>query len=334
MKNSSRLLGIFIVAILALSWTAGDAAAQVAGKPVTIKYAQAFPIPDYLPLYVARDKEYFRQENLTVEILTLPTGDKQITALLAGSIEICSYTPDWIIRAIEKGEARIKIVMGGGALPVYSLVVPKEVTSYADLRGKRIAVSALKGSDVHFMRKMAAANGLREADYILIQAGSSADRAAALKAGSVSAALLIPPLDQKVIDEGYRRLDVSSNVVKQYEWITHTIRQDWANANRAALVAFMRAWIKGTRWVYDPRNKEETIRILAREMKLEDRYARKAYEMYFEAKTWGVDGKLDLAGLQAVVDAIAEQGDLAPPIPKADKYVDLSYWQEALKTLR
>jgi NitT/TauT family transport system substrate-binding protein len=287
---------------------------------------------------VAQEKGYFRQENLAVDLLSLP-GDKQVPALLAGSIEISAYTPDWIVRAVERSEPksdreRIKIVMGGSSLPVYSLVVPKDVASYTDLKGKRIAVSALKSSDVYVFRKMASAHGLREADYALIQAGGSADRAAALKAGSVSGALLIPPLDQKVIDEGYKRLDVSSNAVKQYEWINHAIREDWAKANRPALVAFIRAWIRATRWVYDPRNKDEATRLLAREMKLDDRYARQAYEMYFDARTWGVDGKLDLVGLQAVVDALFEQGDLTPPIPKAEKYVDASYWQEALRTLQ
>jgi ABC-type nitrate/sulfonate/bicarbonate transport system substrate-binding protein len=329
-------VSVLLSLLLPVREATGQGAPQ---SPATIRYAQPFPLGDCLPLYVAREKGLFRQENLNVDVLSLPTGDKQIPALLAGSIDISAYTPDWVVRAVERSDPktdreRIKVVGGASGMPVYSLVVGKDINGYADLKGKRIAISALKDNDVVLFRRMASANGLRDSDYILIQTGGSMDRAAALKAGSVAAALLIPPLDQRVIDEGYKRLDVSSNVVKQYEWVSHAVREDWAKANRPALVAFLRAWIRATRWIYDPQNKEEAIRILAREMKLEDRYARQAYEMYFDAKTWRVDGVVDLVGLQAVIDAIAEHGDLTPPIPRAEKYVDMSYWQEAMRTLR
>ena len=334
MKKAFGFYGMF--AILALLLGAGDASGQAAAKPVTIRYALPLPIAEYLPLYAGQEKGYFREENLAIDVLTLPTGDKLTLALIGGSVEIASYTPDWFIRAVEKGEAKIKLVMGGSNVPVYSLVVRNEVKNYADLKGKRIAVSTLKASDAYLVRRMLAANGLREADYILIQAGAGGERAAALKAGSVSATLMIPPFDQRLVDEGYRRLDVTSNVVTQYNWLSHAVREDWARANRPTLVAFMRGWIKATRWVYDSRNKEEAIRLLSRELKLEDRYARRVYEMYFESKTVTVakDGAMDVVGLQALINAMAEQGDLTPPIPRAEKYIDLSYWQEALRTLQ
>ena len=58
--------------------------------------------------------------------------------------------------------------------------------------------------------------------------------------------------------------------------------------------------------------------------------------MYFESKTETVakDGKIDFIGLQNLIDAIAEQGDIGPPVPKAAKYVDTTYLEEALKSLK
>lgn len=335
MERVVTLCKLFLGATMVLLWSAGIAHAQASAKPVTIRYALPLPEAEFLPLYAGRDKGYFQRESLDIDVYTLSTGDKMTVALIGGSVDIASYTPDPFMRAMEKA-APIKIFMGHSNVPVYSLVVRGDINSYADLKGKRIGVSTLKASDAYIARKMLAANGLQERDYVLIQAGSSGERAAALRAGSVSGTLIIPPFDQRVVDEGYKRLDVTSNVIERYTWLSHAVREDWARANRPVLLAFIRAWVRATRWVYDRANKGESIKLLAKELKLEDRYARPLYEMYFESKNIIVakDGEVDMAGLQAVIDAMAEQGDFKPPIPRPEKYVDLSYWREAVKGIR
>jgi ABC-type nitrate/sulfonate/bicarbonate transport system substrate-binding protein len=336
MKLLSRIFAILGNAALSCLWCAPVLLAQDAA-PATIKYAIPFPEVELMPLYAARDQACFRDEKLAVEVYALSSGDKITLALVSGSIDIAIYTPDWFVRAIEKGDAPIRIVIGGSNVPVYSLIVAKEIASYADLKGKRIAVSTVKASDAYLIRKMLAAHGLKEPDYGLIQAGSSADRAAALKAGSVSATLMIPPFDQRMVDEeGLKRLDVSTSVVTHYAWLSQAVRQDWARSNKAALIGFIRCWIKGTRWLYEPKNKDAAIRILSKELKIENRFAQIAYDTYFASKavTVAKDGEVDLVGLQEIINAIAEQGDVGPPIPKAEKYLDLSYWEEARKTLK
>jgi ABC-type nitrate/sulfonate/bicarbonate transport system substrate-binding protein len=127
-----------------------------------------------------------------------------------------------------------------------------------------------------------AAYGLAKADYVLIQAGSSPERAAALRAGSLSATLITPPIDQRILDEGgFRRLDLSTDVIARYAWGAEAVREDWARDHKPTLLAYMRAWIKSSRWLHDPKNKEDVIRILARETKTEDRYARAMYDLYY-----------------------------------------------------
>lgn len=335
MKRIVTLCKLFLSVTVILLWSASSAHAQATAKRVTIKYALPLPEAEFLPLYAGRDKGIFQRENLDFDVYTLSTGDKITTALIGGSVDIASYTPDPFMRAMEKG-APIKIFMGHSNVPVYSLVVSRDITSYADLKGKRIGVSNLKASDAYIVRKMMAGKGLQERDYVLIQAGSSGERAAALRAGSVTGTLIIPPFDQRVVDEGYKRLDVTSNVIERYTWLSHAVKEDWAKANRPTMLAFIRGWVRANRWVYDPKNKGESIKLLERELKLENRYARPLYEMYFESKNLilAKDGEVDMAGLQAVIDAMAEQGDLKPPLPRPDKYVDLSYWQEAIKSIR
>jgi ABC-type nitrate/sulfonate/bicarbonate transport system substrate-binding protein len=307
------------------------------GAPAKITVGTSYPNIDVVPIYVAREQGYFREEKVAVDLISLATGDKIAFALLGGSIDIARYTPDWIIRAIEKGGSNLKIVLGSNNTLVFSLVAANSVQTYADLKGKRIGVSTIAAADATLVRKMMAAHGLAPADYILIPAGSSPERAAALRAGSLSATLLTSPIDQKVIDDGgVRRLDLSTNVVSRYAWGGEAVRGDWARANKATLVAYMRAWIKGRRWTHDPANKEAIVRILVREARIEDRYARVMYDTYLgpNAPYVARDGELDIPGFEALLKDMADQGHIGPPVPAPAKYLDRSYWEEAMRSLQ
>lgn len=34
------------------------------------------------------------------------------------------------------------------------------------------------------------------------------------------------------------------------------------------------------------------------------------------------------------IDALGDMGDFQPPLPKADKYIDNSFWDKALKSVK
>jgi ABC-type nitrate/sulfonate/bicarbonate transport system substrate-binding protein len=325
-----------ILGSLALTGAVHCAQAQEPA-PVTVRVGTSYPSTETMPIYVAREQGYFREERLAVELISLATGDKIAYAILGGSIDIARYTPDWIIRAIEKGGSKLKIVLGSSNSLIFSLVAANEAKSYADLKGKRIGVSTIAAADASLVIKMLAARGLNKGEYSLIQAGSSPERAAALRAGSLAATLLTPPIDQRIIDEGgFHRLDRSTDVIKRYAWGAEAVREDWARTNRSTLVAYMRAWIKASRWQRDPANKEDVIRILAREAKVDDHYARGMYDLYYGPNSIspGKDGELDLVGYQALLNDMVERGQIdGPAAPPPEKFVDPAYWEEARKSL-
>jgi ABC-type nitrate/sulfonate/bicarbonate transport system substrate-binding protein len=296
----------------------------------TLKVGIAYPTTDTLPIFAAQELKFFQARYLTVEPVSLATGDKITFALVGGSIQIASYTPDWFIRAMEK-DAKLRIVLGEGSDLIFSLVAAADIGGYADLRGKRIGVSTLKAADAYLVAKMLAAHGLQAADYSLIPAGSSPERAAALKSASLSATLLAPPVDQRVIDEGgVKRLELSSTVVTHYAWGGEAVMEDWARANKATLVNYIRAWIEALTWLDDPKNRDAGVAIMARDLKLEDRYAQSAFDIYYGPKaTAPYDGKLDVQGYQALLQDMTDQGQIAAPAPPPQTFLDTSYWEEA-----
>jgi len=314
----------------------GSALAQDAAT-TTVKVGTSYPGIESMPIYVARQNGYFRDEHLTVDLTSLATGDKIAFALLGGSIDIARYTPDWIIRAVEKGGSKLKLVLGSANTLTYSLLATDTVSGYADLKGKRIGVSTIAAADTSVVMKMLAAHGLGKGDYILIQAGSSPERAAALRAGSLAATLITPPIDQRIIDDGgFKRLDRSTDVIPHYAWGAEAVREEWAQANTPTLLAYMRAWIRSWRFLHDPGNKEAVIQILSRETKIDDRYARGMYDLYYGPDAVGVetDGKPDFVGYQVMLTDMVDRGQLDPPPPPPEKFVDLTYWQEAENSLR
>jgi ABC-type nitrate/sulfonate/bicarbonate transport system substrate-binding protein len=310
---------------------ASPAVAEDAGL-TPLKVGIPYPTTDVLPIYAALAKGYFNDEHLAVETVSLATGDKIAFALVGGSIEIANYTPDWFIRAAEKG-AKLKIILGEGSDLIFSMIAADDIKNYADLHGKRIGVSTLKAADAYLVKKMLAAHGLGEDDYILIPAGSSPERAAALKAGSLSATLLAPPVDERVIGEGgVTRFDRSSDILSHYAWGGEAVMEDWADAHKAALVDYIRAWVRGLEWLRDPKNTEEGVAILAQNLKLPDQFARSTFDLYYGPKaTVPPNGKIDLAGYQALLKDMTDQGQIGPPVPPAQKYLDTSYWEEAQK---
>lgn len=302
----------------------------------TLKFGTSYPGPESMPIYVAQQNGYFRDEHLSVDVTYLATGDKIAFALLGGAIDIARYTPDWFIRAIAKGGSNVRIVLGSANALTFSLVVPDTLKDYAALKGKRIGVSTIAAADTSIVMKMLAAHGVKQGQYSLIQAGSSPERAAALRAGSLGATLLSPPTDQRVIDDGgFRRLDVSTNVIPHYAWGAETVREDWARANQPKLIAYMRAWIKACRFVHDPGNKDAVIKLLAKESNVDEHYARSMYDSYYGPGAISVpkDGKLDLVGYQIMINDMVERGQLDPPAPKPENFVDPTYWEAAERTL-
>jgi ABC-type nitrate/sulfonate/bicarbonate transport system substrate-binding protein len=328
-KKNQKTFFHLIIAVLATTAARAD--------PIKLEYAYAYANIETTPFYIAQAHGYFAAENLQVDLLALSSGDKIAMALVGGSIQIAAYTPDWVIRVMEKSPDTLKLVFGGSSVPVYSLITGKNIRSYADIKGTRVGVSTLRASDTYLLRRMLAAHGLAADDYEIIATGATPDRAAALSAGAISGTLLASPVDQQFVDKaGLQRLDVSTNTVPKYAWAAHTVRIDWARAHHEALVGFIRAWLRGTNYLYDPANKEEIVALIASTLKIEDRYARISYDAYFGGPVVTVpkDGGIDLVALQITLDAMAAQGDLPTPTPPPSKYIDLQYWLEARDTLK
>ena len=75
---------------------------------------------------------------------------------------------------------------GRTTVPIYTLIVPPSIQTYADLRGRRLAVAGVTDPLNVILIRMLDANGLQPADYDLVPVGGTPERLAAVQGGAVS----------------------------------------------------------------------------------------------------------------------------------------------------
>jgi NitT/TauT family transport system substrate-binding protein len=177
---------------------------------------------------------------------------------------------------------------------------------------------------------MARKNGLTDQDYDLLYGGGTPNRFAQLASGAVAAAILTNPVDFSAIEQGF--VDLGS--VPQYlpNWAQNNILVDtrWAQQHRGAVLAFLRAHIKATKFVYDPANRDDVIAILAKHTKTAPNIAAATYELYIRQQVIARNAALFEDGINANFDALVALGDLAAPHP-LDGFIDASFLAEASK---
>src|ERR1044071_7016835 len=178
-------------------------------------------LPDFtsssVPFEIARQMGYFSQEGLDVEVIRMSCA-VSVRALVARSIEFDSCAGvKAVVSAVSQGVS-MKIVMARFNRPLMDLVGSKEIQKISDLSGKIIG-SGSQGSPAEvFIEELLTVNGLVPyKDVKLLSVGTSSDRIAALFAGRMSATVLSPPWNLKVLDMGYRRIANIGETVPGYQ---------------------------------------------------------------------------------------------------------------------
>src|SRR4051812_18985114 len=120
----------------------------------------------YLPLTISEQLGYFKAEGLEVEISDFAGGARALQALVGGSADVVSGAYEHTINMQSKNQSIESIVLQGRAPQIAIGVSTKTMAGYkslADLRGKKIGVSA-PGSSTNMIANLVLARaGLKPA---------------------------------------------------------------------------------------------------------------------------------------------------------------------------
>jgi NitT/TauT family transport system substrate-binding protein len=151
----------------------------------------------YLPLTIAESLGYFKAEGLDVTIADFAGGSRALQAVVGGSADVVSGAFEHTLNMQAKGQKLRAFVLQGRAPQVVLGVNPKTMPNYksvADLKGKKIGVTA-PGSSTNVMANFVLAKaGLKPSDVSIIGVGASSGAVAAMKAGQIDAISNLDPV--------------------------------------------------------------------------------------------------------------------------------------------
>src|SRR3954467_549907 len=156
--------------------------------------------------FVALNRKYFEQAGLTVDSTAFASGTAALQNLIGGNADVVEGSFEHTLRMQTKGQHLMCIAVFG-RYPANVLVVRKsqadKIKTVADLKGKKIGISAPGSSTHNFvagLMQRAGAN-YKEASFISVGTGLSA--VAAMRSGSeLDAVVNLDPAINALVDAG------------------------------------------------------------------------------------------------------------------------------------
>lgn len=322
--------GIMLGAALAAALV-GLAPPALAQTPLTV---MLFKGVTGLGLYAAVDKGFFAKRGLSVDVKFAPNSTEQRKGLIEGRYQIIHSAADNAVAMVELAKADA-IILTGGDNGGNHLVVRPEIGGYADLRGKTVAVDAPNTAYALVLYQMLKLNGVNKGEYTVSPQGGSGKRLAAMKANKAVAGILNMPFTLFAAQAGMKDLGSAVKTIGPYQGGVVMTMRPWAKANADTVVKYIQAYVEGLRWATNPANKAEALAVLERHLGIKPEIALAGYQHAVDpVDGLAKDAKFDMDGFKNVLKLRAElEGQWGGKPPAPDKYIDLSYYDRALKGL-
>ena len=186
--NRSKLQTSLLLSLLVLS--ANPAFAE---KPVMIGVAG--PAVSLIYAYLTQDAGLWHKYGLNARVVLFESGSTLAQVARTGEISFAINSGPATIAARAQGADTIMVAAAVNTLP-YSLVTTKGITSWSQLKGKKVGISRFGSGTDTAIRLVTRKFGLDPVkDFILVQGGTQPSRLQALSAGALDATLASPPLD-------------------------------------------------------------------------------------------------------------------------------------------
>src|SRR5262249_44562517 len=333
-KPTSRRQMLALVATSAALGLAGSSRAVRAQGADAIT-VNTFPGVTNLPTFAAEQKGILAKYRLAINLTFTPNSRAQRDGLEKGDYQIIQTAADNSIAMVELDNAGAAIVAGGDN-GFNHIIVQPEINQLADVRGKTVVVDAPNTAFALLIYKVLKEGGLGKDDYKVNAVGATGARLTAMTSDKSNVAgIMNVPFNFRASAAGLKDLGTAYAAVGPYQSDSIVVMRDWAGAHRDVVVRYIKAVVEGRRWILDPANKAEATGLIVDRLKLPLDIAAQVYSAVTDpAQGFAKDAKLDMAGLANVLKLRAElEGQWGGNPPTTDKYVDLSYYNEAMGSL-
>ena len=250
-----KRLGVsLMVAVLVVG---GVMAGVAAAEPLKIRYSTWV---GYGPLFLAKEKGFFKDEKVEVELVNMEDPKEGFFAMAAGRLEGVVSTIDTMVLYLKTGKEFQYVLALDDSAGGDGIVARKEITSVKDLKGKKVAFGEGSVSQF-FLNVLLKEAGLAQKDVDAVNM-TAGDAGAAFVAGKVDAAVTWEPwlTRGKAAPHGHLLIDSS----KTPGLITDVIifRRDVIEKRGKEIQGMVNAWNKAV--AYWEKNPKESNEIMAK----------------------------------------------------------------------
>ena len=253
----TRFIRNLCAALLTVAVIAGAGIAASIAKPLKLAHSTWV---GYGPLYIARDKGFFKAEGLDVELIIMEDVKTRLPALAAGRLDVAVTTVDTVLNFYtEKRPYRYLFAVddskGGDGI-----VANKDIKTIADLKGKKVGYTEGSVSQFYLSVLLKQAGlTLKDIDSLNMTAG---DAGAAFVAKRIDAAVTWEPwlTRGKQAKHGHLLVDSSTSPGLITDIMVTT--PETLKARKSDFQALYRAWVKAIEW--QKANPEEADAIMAK----------------------------------------------------------------------
>ncbi|HSC42881.1 MAG TPA: ABC transporter substrate-binding protein [Candidatus Binatia bacterium] len=274
------------------------------------------PSAAYMDHFIAVEKGYFREQNLSVEYVRAG-GGVATPALLSGDLHLSTSAGSALSAGLRGGP--VKIVYTNLSKPSYKLIATKpEIQSLKDLIGKKIAINSFGDTQHLALLLLLKKYRIPSAAVLFIAMGRNETRFVAVKSGAIDATLLLP---RDVLQVGQSQGPVLADIGKEIQliWSGAATSSKLLAENRGLAERFLTGAIKGRE--YARRFKTQTLAVIAKH----DKSPREGIELDYDATVSSMtyEGWVTDDVLRDEIATRAELTKMANP-PDTDKLFDYS----------
>ena len=296
---------------------------------------------------MAQRHGFFAAENLTVLEFQTPSSPVIFQRLRDGQWNIISTQIDNVFNYRFNtsnplgGTFQPTAIMGTDWGNGASLLARPEYTTVESLRGKTVAVDSPNSGFAFVLYGIMRAHGLEKGvDYNVVVTGGTPGRFADLLAGKFDATILNSGYQFRAEAAGMSVLGQMHDAVNPSMGGSIVVLRGWLDTHENTAIRFERAYIRGTRFVLDPANKDEILAWLTADAKGDAVVAQRTYAVLVTVGDGLIpNGGIDTQGLRGMAALRSSFGGFDTPqnidwlaTPASGVY-DLGAWYKASASL-
>jgi len=320
MSRLAVYFGLIFLAIETSSW-----AAQSGNEKIV------FSIPSRsiaaVDLYIAKERGFFREEGLDVDIVQI-RGNVAIAAALSGQVQATNGIGT-VIRALERSDVPLKILTVSLKRNLFWLVARPGITSIAQLKGKILGTTTFGGSQHTAATRLIRKGGVDpDKELTVVVGGDVPAQLQSLISGAIDVAALSPPTVILARDKFH--MNILGSAMEDLANLQNgtAVTEKLLRENRGLLKRILRARAKANRYFWE--NESGTSEVLAKFQNVDAAVARESYRLAKAAFT--ADGIPSAKEIEEFLKADAELLKLREAVSPA-KIFDFSLQREVNQEL-